>query len=179
MIYKSKLFDEIEQEFEKISKKEYSTSGNPLSNLKTSIFYLKKHHFSSKEEFEKTVVKRIADTIKTIEKDIVTKSVAFQEIAYQNYNQLIDPEKWVNFSKKEATELSYNEYGEDEIKFLRHLYILWLTWVYCDEELKKLRIKSSKEQYKNLGKSQREYITKRNDILKQRVKAWHVEEVEE
>ncbi|AXK51256.1 hypothetical protein [Spiroplasma alleghenense] len=174
MIYKSKLFDEIEVEFSKVTAKDYTTAANPINNLKTSIFYIKKHHFPTQEDFEKAAVKAIADTIKILEKDIISKALAFQELAYKDYKQLVDPQKWINFSQKEASKISYEEYSDDEIKFLRHLYILWLTWVYCDEELKKLRIKSSKEQYQNLGKSQREYITKRNDILKQRVQSWHI-----
>ncbi|AHI53970.1 hypothetical protein SSABA_v1c05660 [Spiroplasma sabaudiense Ar-1343] len=169
MIFKSELYNEIEEEFAKVSAREYLKVANPLSNLKTTLYYLKKHHFTSKEELEKLIVKEISETIKILESDIITKAMAFQELAYNSYQQLVDPQKWINFSQREATILSFDEYPEKELKLLRHLHILWLTWIYCDEELRKLRIRSSKDNYINLGKAQRDYIVKRNNMLKERI----------
>jgi hypothetical protein len=167
MRIKSEFYKEIESEFKIISEKEHLTSGgNPVSNLEVKMFYLTKHQFNSYDEFDQAIVVEIANTLQSLEDIIVKKALAYKALAKEAYNQNVDPQKWVDFAQKEAKDLSYEMYDEREVKYLRHFHVVWLTWVFCDEELKKLRIRASRDLYHHIGQAQRDYIQKRNKIIR-------------
>ncbi|WP_339034817.1 hypothetical protein [Spiroplasma endosymbiont of Cantharis rufa] len=164
---KSDFYKSIENEFKIISEKEHlNSSGNPVNNLNTKMFYLLKHHFNSFEEFDQAIIEEISNTLQSLEEVIVKKALSFQALAKDVFNENINPQKWVDFAQKEAQNLSYEMYDESEVKYLRHFHIVWLTWVYCDEELKKLRIKASRDVYNNIGQVEKDYMRKRAQMLK-------------
>ncbi|AUB31458.1 hypothetical protein [Spiroplasma floricola] len=166
MRIKSDFVKEIEAEFKIILEKENLGGGaNPASNLSIKMFYLTKHQFKSYDEFDQAVVTEIANTLQSLEDIIVKKALSYQALAKEAYNENIDPQKWIDYAQKEAQALSFEMYSEKEIKYLRHFHIVWLTWVYCDEELKKLRIKASRDKYHEIGKIEKDYIKKRTDVL--------------
>ncbi|AGR42039.1 hypothetical protein [Spiroplasma diminutum] len=167
MRIKSDFYKEIETEFKVISEKEHlGSGGNPVSNLSTKMFYLSKHQFNSYDEFDQAIVTEIANTLQSLEDIIVKKALSYQALAKEAYNENVNPQKWVDFAQREAQALSYEMYDEREIKYLRHFHIVWLTWVFCDEELKKLRIKASRDLYHHIGKTEKDYVKKRTEILK-------------
>ncbi|ATX71270.1 hypothetical protein [Spiroplasma clarkii] len=167
MRIKSDFYKEIEQEFKIITEREHlGTGGNPASNLATKMFYISKHQFNSYDEFDQAIVTEIANTLQSLEDIIVKKAINYQKLAKETYNQNVDPQKWVDYAQKQAANLSYEMYDEKEIKYLRHFHIVWLTWVYCDEELKKLRVKASRDLYHHIGKVEKDYVKKRTEILK-------------
>ncbi|WP_339021600.1 hypothetical protein [Spiroplasma endosymbiont of Atherix ibis] len=166
MQIKSEFFKEIETEFKIISEREHlGTWGNPASNLSIKMFYLSKHQFKSYDESDQAIVTEIANTLQSLEDIIVKKALSYQALAKEAYNENIDPQKWIDYAQREAQALSFEMYNEREIKYLRHFHIVWLTWVYCDEELKKLRIKASRDKYHEIGKPEKDYIKKRNNYL--------------
>ncbi|AHI52753.1 hypothetical protein [Spiroplasma culicicola] len=170
MRIKSDFYKEIESEMKIITEREHlGSGGNPVSNLNTKMFYLSKHQFNSYDEFDQAIVAEIANTLQSLEDIIVKKALNYQELAKEAYDQNVDPQKWVDFAQREAQSLSYEMYDEREIKYLRHFHIVWLTWVFCDEELKKLRIKSSRDLYHHIGKVEKDYVKKRTEILKNNV----------
>ncbi|QBQ07599.1 hypothetical protein SGLAD_v1c04000 [Spiroplasma gladiatoris] len=170
MRIKSDFYKEIEAEFKIITEREHlGSGGNPVSNLNTKMFYLSKHQFNSYDEFDQAVVAEIANTLQSLEDIIVKKALSYKDLAKEAYGQNVDPQKWVDYAQKEAQELSYEMYDEREIKYLRHFHIVWLTWVYCDEELKKLRIKASRDLYHDIGKIEKDYVKKRSEILKNKI----------
>ena len=172
MRIKSDFYREIEAEFKTIAEKENLGGGaNPVSNLSTQMFYLSKHQFNSFDDFDQAVVSEVANTIQSLEDIIVKKALSYQQLAKETYNQNIDPQKWVDYAQSEAYKLSYEMYDERELKYLRHFHIIWLTWVFCDEELKKLRIKASRDLYRYIGKTaENVHIKRRNDLMKQKDK---------
>lgn len=167
MRIKSDFYKEIEAEFKVISEKEHLTAGgNPVANLSTKMFYLTKHQFNSYDEFDQAIVSEIANTLQQLEDVIVKKALSYKELAKDAYGQNVDPQKWVDYAQKEAKKLSYEMYDEKELHYLRHFNIVWLTWVFCDEELKKLRIRASRDLYHHIGQTERDYVKKRNEIIK-------------
>ncbi|AOG60302.1 hypothetical protein SHELI_v1c03470 [Spiroplasma helicoides] len=169
MRIKSDFYKEIEAEFKIITEREHlNGGGNPVSNLSTKMFYISKHQFNSFDDFDQAIVTEIANTLQSLEDIIVKKALRFQELAREAYGKNVDPQKWVDYAQKEAQALSYEMYDDKEIKYLRHFHIVWLTWVYCDEELKKLRVKASRDMYHDLGKVEKDYIKKRSEILRSR-----------
>jgi hypothetical protein len=167
MRIKSDFYKEVETEFAIISEKEHLTAGgNPVSNLEVKMFYLTKHQFNSYDEFDQAIVSEIANTLQSLEDIIVKKAIAYKALAKDAYGQNVDPQKWVDYAQKEAKKLSYEMYDEREVKYLRHFHIVWLTWIFCDEELKKLRIRASRDLYRHIGQAQRDYIQKRSQIIR-------------
>ncbi|AGR41034.1 hypothetical protein [Spiroplasma taiwanense] len=167
MLVKSDFYKEIEAEFKIISEKEHlGSGGTPVNNLNTKMFYLSKHQFNSYLEFDQAIVTEIASTLQSLEDIIVKKALTYQELARDSFNEDIDPQKWIDYAQNEAQKLSYEMYNDKEIKYLRHFHIVWLTWVFCDEELKKLRIKASRDLYHHIGKVEKDYVKKRTEILK-------------
>jgi len=153
MLIKSDFFKKIENEFKTIKSKErLGGGGNPASNLATKIFYMSKTLSTSSDDLDQTLITEIYNALQSLEDSIVKIALNYQTLAKSIFNQNVNPQKWIDFAQKQATELSYEMYSEDEVKLLRRFYIVWLTWIYCDEEFKKMRILSSRNTYYGLGK---------------------------
>ncbi|WP_338969335.1 hypothetical protein [Spiroplasma endosymbiont of Labia minor] len=166
MQFKSEFYKSIDSEFHIIIEREFLSGGNPVTNLQVKMFYLLKHHYDSKEQFDRAIISEITDTLQSLENAIIKKTTSYQKLAHDSYHQNIDAQKWIDFAQSQATMLSYEMYNESELKYLRHFHIVWLTWIYCDEELKKLRIRSSRDMYNSIGKNEKTLIEKRNKYLK-------------
>ncbi|ASP28105.1 hypothetical protein SCORR_v1c03310 [Spiroplasma corruscae] len=170
MRIKSDFYKEIESEFKIISEKEHlGNGGNAMSNLSTKMFYLSKHQFNSFDDFDQALVTEIANTLQSLEDIIVKKAFEYQRLAKEAYKEEIDPQKWIDFAQGEASNLSFEMYSEKELKYLRYFHIVWLTWIFCDEELKKLRTRVSRDLYHNIGSAEKNYVKKRNEILKNKI----------
>ncbi|AKU79583.1 hypothetical protein [Spiroplasma turonicum] len=170
MRIKSDFYKEIEAEFKIISEKEHlGNGGNAMSNLSTKMFYLSKHQFNSFDDFDQALVTEIANTLQSLEDIIVKKAFEYQRLAREAYHEEIDPQKWIDFAQSEASNLSYEMYTEKELKYLRYFHIVWLTWIFCDEELKKLRTRVSRDLYHNIGSAEKNYVKKRSEILKSKI----------
>ncbi|WP_342268514.1 hypothetical protein [Spiroplasma endosymbiont of Aspidapion aeneum] len=171
MLIKTEFSKRVSAELRILIDRENVFSGtNTLNNLITKLFYVAKHSPKEGDEFDKDYLKEIADTIFNLEDLVVKNALTYEELIYVSYNKEINPQQWIDFAQSEARKASYEMYDDDELVYLRGLHISYLTWVYCDDSLKRARIRISRESFKKIAQIEKDYVIKRTDNLRDMLK---------